>query len=450
MEKQIDTVTCNWFGDICSKPLIRVKPRNADDLITIIKDEDNYPAPVRAVGSNSSVTRCGVADKGTLVDMSAMNRIVEINKKTITVEAGALYVDVVQELQKQGLQFNINIDYGNLAMGTAACAHTKDGSFPGESGQLCSYAVGMKVVTTDGEKIEVTEEQPELLWAMRTSFGLLGIAYEVTFRVEPIKPLAFYHESFSIDEFIDRFPELKDRGEAMMYYLFPFQDGITVEFRRYRETGQPSDNNAWMMRNLSQRNIGPWSSRFILKYVPNHTLQNFLIDGNLRLFQALLNRLSSDSSVAADQVIRFPERAGSASFTFSLWAFPEDSMKDVFPSYFDFCKEHYEKHGYRTGMPSSGFRVSQDKHALLSYSHDGPVMTIDPVSSGGPGWSQFMDAYNEFGSRNGGIPLFNHTPQLSADHVEQAYGERYEAFRDFRQRLDPQNRFLNNYFAELL
>lgn len=448
MKKQIDTKICNWFGDICSHPIVVVQPSNAEDLITIVKDKTEYPSPVRAVGSNSSVTRCGVAESGTVVDMSEMNRIISIDEHTITVEAGALYVDVVQELKKKDLQLNINLDYGNISMGTAACTQTKDGSFYGQSGQLCSYAVGMQLITPNGKRLEVTEDQPELLHAMRTSFGLLGIAYEVTFRIEPLKPLAFYHETFALNAFIDRLPELKERDEAMMYYMFPFQDKITVEFRRYRESGKPEGNYAWTLRNLALRNIGPGSTRLISCYVPMKKLRNFLIDENLRLFRVLLNRLRSENSIAANQVIRFPEESGPASFTFSLWAFPENSFTDVLRSYFDFCKEYYHKHSYRIDLPSSGFRVNQDSNSLLSYSYDSPVMTIDPVSSGGPGWPEFMDEYNKFGSRHGGIPLFNHTPRLTAEQVKQAYGERFENFRNFQQKMDPQNRFLNNYFAE--
>jgi FAD/FMN-containing dehydrogenase len=308
----------------------------------------------------------------------------------------------------------------------------------------------MKLVTPEGDRLEVTEEQPELLQALRTSFGMLGIVYEVTFRIEPLKPLAFYHESFSLDAFIDRLPELQARNEAMMYYLFPFHDSVTVEFRRYREEGTPTDTRAWTLRNVAQRAVGPGSARLIERVVPKGKLRDVLLDTNLRLFQVLLNRQRSDDSVPADQVIRFPDRSGLGSFTFSLWAFPEDSFPDVLRAYFAFCKRYYTDHGYRTGMPSSGFRVSQDTKALLSYSHAGPVMTIDPVSSGGAGWSQFMDAFNDFGHRNGGIPFFNHTPQLTAEQVEKAYGERLETFRDVRERMDPQNRCLNDYFAKLL
>jgi hypothetical protein len=36
---------------------------------------------------------------------------------------------------------------------------------------------------------------------MRSSFGLFGIIFEVTFRVRPLVAMAVYHRRYSLDEF---------------------------------------------------------------------------------------------------------------------------------------------------------------------------------------------------------------------------------------------------------
>ncbi|MGH8162713.1 MAG: hypothetical protein ACREP1_00090 [Rhodanobacteraceae bacterium] len=92
----------------------------------------------------------------------------------------------------------------------------------------------MKVVLASGEILVVTEEQPELLQAMRSSYGLLGAIFEVTFRVKPLQRLAFHHESFTLDEFERQLPALVARGDSLMYYLYPFQDRVTVESHQLR------------------------------------------------------------------------------------------------------------------------------------------------------------------------------------------------------------------------
>ena len=63
------TVT-NWFGDLVSHPQIVVEAKSVGDIVPFLKDPDQYPSPVRAVGSNHSTTQGGMADGGTLIKMA--------------------------------------------------------------------------------------------------------------------------------------------------------------------------------------------------------------------------------------------------------------------------------------------------------------------------------------------------------------------------------------------
>jgi FAD/FMN-containing dehydrogenase len=229
----------NWFGNIASSPKVVVEPRNVEELIAILQNSEAYPSPVRAVGSNHSTTPCGAADDGTLVVMRHMNRILNIGPDTVTAEAGALYIDVAKELQKHSLQFHVSTEIGSLSLGSGACCGTKDASMPDEFGQVCSYAIAMKMVTPSGEVVEVTEEQPELLQAMRSSYGLFGIVYEVTFRVKPLRSMAVRHKTYRLKAFDRELPGLKARGDSIMMYINPFINKITVEFRRDRDDQDP-------------------------------------------------------------------------------------------------------------------------------------------------------------------------------------------------------------------
>src|SRR4051812_31205245 len=139
-----NTVT-NWFGDIISHPAVVVDANSVDDLLRVLKDPATYPSPVRAVGSNHSTAACGVADGGTLIRMK-MNRILNIGTDTLTVEAGAVHLQMAKALEAKGLQFYVNTEIGNLSAGSAAIAGTKDASFPGEYGQVGSYVTGIKMV----------------------------------------------------------------------------------------------------------------------------------------------------------------------------------------------------------------------------------------------------------------------------------------------------------------
>lgn len=441
--------THNWFGDIRATPAVVVRPTSVEELRAVVRDRDRYPSPVRAAGSNHSTTRCVVADSGTVVDMRGMNRILEIGDETVTAEAGALYIDVAKALEQKGRQFFVNIELGNLTMGSAACTHTKDASFQGEFGIVSSYAIGMKAVLPNGDVLEVTEAQPELLQAMRTSFGLLGIVFEVTFRTKPLRAMAVYHEIHRVGDIEQKLPELKARGESMMYYLFPFQDRMAIEFRRYGE-GPPRKRSLWRVRNLAWRTVIPGFGGFVRRFVPGRIVRHALLEGVAGTTRVMMPLLRAADTSAADQMIRYPEAAGFDRYTFSIWAFPEASFPAVVREYFALCRAYHRTHGYRCDVPNVGYRINQDTSSLFSYTYGGTVMTVDPVSTAGPAWPAFLDAYNEFCSHHNGAPLFNQTARLTAAQVAKAYGVRLEAFRALQRSCDPDHRFVNRYFAELL
>src|SRR3954470_2065304 len=210
-----NTVT-NWFGDIVSHPAVVVDANSVDDVVRVLKAPATYPSPVRAVGSNHSTAACGVADGGTLIRMK-MNRIQNIGTDTLTVEAGAVHLQMAKALEAKGLQFYVNTEIGNLSAGSAAIAGTKDASFPGEYGQVGSYITGVKMVLSSGDLLEVSEDSdPQLMQILRSIYGLLGIVYEVSYKIKPLTPMHVHHTTYNLKDFIAAFPDFKPLGYSTM------------------------------------------------------------------------------------------------------------------------------------------------------------------------------------------------------------------------------------------
>jgi hypothetical protein len=442
----------NWFGNIVSQPAVVVETASVQEIAAILKSPDKYPSPVRAVGSNHSTSACGTADGGTLIKMEKMSAIVEITGDTVTAQGGAIYIDVAKALEKRGLQFYVNTEIGSLSVGSAACCGTKDASMPGEFGQVNSYISRIKMVLPSGDLLEVTDAQPELMQKVRSSYGTFGIVYEATFRIRKIVPLAVSHETFSLDDFTAQLPRLKARGQSMMFYIFPFDDLITVEFRSYnpKAKGAP-DRVAWPLRNYMWATAGPLFCSQVERDVEDKDVRYGIINSFCALWRFKLeNLVSSRNTVATDQIIRYPKVADDSRYTFSLSAFPEAKYGSVLSEYFSFCKQYYAQTGYRTNMLNVGYWIAKDQGSLLSYSYDGPMMTIDPVSTGNPGWAEFLTAYNQFCAAHGGIPLFNQTDGITRDQVRQALGGRLTAFAAARKTYDPSGRLLNGYFRDML
>ena len=133
-------------------------------------------------------------------------------------------------------------------------------------------------------------------------------------------------------------------------------------------------------------------------------------------------------------------------YTFSLFAFASEEYPAALTSFFQFCNDYYAKYGYRSNLLYVGYRIAQDQKALLSYSYDGEVMTIDPVSTANPGWDDFLVAYNQFCVSLNGKPLPNQTPGLTAAMLQAAFGDKLQVLSDTRKQYDPENRLLNPYF----
>jgi len=446
-----NTVT-NWFGNIVSHPAVIVQAASVDDIVAVLKNPDRYPSPVRAVGSNHSTSPCGTADGGTLIEMSKMNAIVEIASDTVTAQGGAIYIDIAQELEQRQLQFYVNTEIGSLSAGSAACCGTKDASMPGEYGQVNSYVSSIKMVLPSGDLLEVTDDQPELMQKVRSSYGTFGIVYETTFRVRPILPMAVHHETFTLQDFTAQLPALKARGESMMFYIFPFDNLITVEFRHYNPGASGDPNRiAWPLRNYMWASAGPLFCSQVERDIADKDIRYGVINGFCAVWRFKLeNLVSSDYTIATDQIIRYPTVADDSRYTFSLSAFPETTYAAVLTDYFAFCKQYYAQQGYRTNMLNVGYWIAQDRSSLLSYSYDSGVMTIDPVSTGNPGWPEFLTAYNQFCSVHGGIPLFNQTDGITPAQMQQALGDRLTTFAAVRQSYDPSGRLLNAYFRDML
>lgn len=444
----------NWESGLSYRPDCVVRPQSIDDVVAVVTDTARYPSPVRAVGSLHSPARCSADDRGTMLDMTGMNKILEIQPDFVRAEAGALYIDISEELKAQGLQFPVNTEIGNVTVGAVACAATKDGSLPGNSGfgQVSSYVLGMKLVLPDGTVRSFSHDaHPEEMKLLRSSYGLCGIVVEVTLAVRPTSALSVQHMSMTPEEFKRRLPDYIRDDVSIMMYMFPFANQVTLELRQENPDATPSVSWVWALRNAFWRRWAPFFALSIKRLAPGKFARYRLSLGFLRVMRKSMDWfIRSKRSWPHAQLIRYPDDPGEVRYVFSMWAFKEDRFFEIFEKYVAFCHEHYERTGFMCDLPDVGYRIIQDQNALLSYSYDGNVMSIDPVSTGTAGWDEFLREYNAFCSENGGWPLFNQTKHLTAEQVRKSFGARLETFAAARREWDPQDRLLSSYFADLL
>jgi L-gulonolactone oxidase len=444
----------NWKGDITYRPAVIAFPETLDDIQKLVRDPVAFPTPVRVKGSHHSVTDCVVADGGTVLDMSRLTSIVRVDqaRMTVTMQAGVQLKDASSQLERLGLQFYVNVELGNLTVGSGACCGTKKASFHDgkrhESGQVSAYVVSLTVVTADGSAIVVDEREPALLEAMRSSYGMLGVVYEVTYKIKKLRPMRFTHTLYSLSEFAVAFEGIRREPNSAMFYIFPFIDRVVVE-RRWPSEGKISWFDVWKIRNFAWKQGAPFMGRVIGALPVGDAARAACLNAWFRVLSSGLTWLSGTRSSPENQIMRYPARGGFTAYTFSLWAFDDDKYVDALRAYLQFCKDYHRTTGYRCDMPSVGYRLAEENGILFSYSRNGFAATIDPVSTGGSGWATFLDAFNERSSEKNGRPLFNQTPRVTHEQAKHAFGEQIAAFVALRERLDPADRFYTAWFRYL-
>ena len=446
----------NYDGGITTTPQQVVYPQNVEEIQAVLRDPGRYPSPIRAMGSYHSLTPCASSD-GTVLRMSQMNKIISIDAQnnTFTAQAGLQMIDANHAMRGQNLQFMLNIEIGNMTLGSAACCHTKDALDGVEFGQVASYVTKIKWVTPDGDLAEASEDSnPELLRKLRTSYGLCGVIYEVTFRVKPIEQVHFSYTPRPIAEL----------SESEMAEWFNTSEGLvawtiddTVIFQRREkaaETGPLAGALAAARRRLwnhTEAAIG----RMIAEAKTSRGVQNIAqakwFRTNLLFYDAL--KLANGITISdPDKTVDYRQTPESDRYAFTFWAFRREAWLDHLRSYVQFRDEYFRKTGFRCNMPCGAYHIHKDTSALLSYSYDGDIFSIDPIHAPADlnQWFDFLKAFIDFAFARNGIPLLNQSPFVERRHVEQAYGERWRQFSAWVRETDPQGRMLNPFFASLL
>ena len=425
-----------------------VSPTTPTEIAQILTDTRRYPSPVRPVGSGSSTTRCATANGGTVIDLGEMNRVLRIDRDTVTVQPGISLAELAEILAEEGKELVGGFDLANRTVGGAVCAAGLEASIAGDAGQFAAHAVQIKVVSPTGRKFVVNESTKSLITLLRLSYGLLGVVYEITLRIRPVRGFTVQTAHTDFKEFAKLGPRLAAPGSGLKLYLLPFRDHIYMELRRPGTTGAGGKKLAWRLKDWAVYSALPGAARSIAFALPIRQLRYPLIDSLSEATQTLIgNPFVRSGSNAVEQSGRFRVLTGRSRFTYCTWAFPAADFGAVALAYKLFCKEHYARTGFRCDMPTIGFRLNQDKTALLSPSFDGPLITLSALSTQMDGWDDFVLDFAEFAAEHRGVPFFNQTRNATSDWVASRFDRRLAFFARVRRELDPHDRMLNQYFA---
>jgi FAD/FMN-containing dehydrogenase len=433
------------------RPRLILRPRNAEDLPTILAKPKSYPTPVRAMGADYSQARCVGGDGGTVLDMAGLDKILEIGEDRVRAQAGVRVGTLVRTLAERGLELPLTPEIGNISLGAVAMTTLPQPSYHDGVAQMSSCVTELKLVTPQGKQMVIAEKDRELMRVLRSSFGLLGIVHEVVLRVAPLQPVKIDYQVHAVDEYTRRHDGLLGAPGALRLHIAPFSDRVTVERRILDSERATTRSGIWQIRNSVMRNVLPAFGSSVGSVLSAPGLRNAVLSGVHRALNATQLRGTRGVVVHAHEWLRdLPAEPWRARYTRTLWAFPAADFPRVLKAYGAFCRAYYKQHHFRPNLVTTASRLHRDRGSLFSVSYGGPMMTLEPSSDGEKGWADFLIDFNDFASAEGGVPTFNQTRALKAEHVAKAFADRARLFSALRHRTDPLNRLYNSYFASLL
>src|SRR5688572_2703101 len=100
-------------------PATTIQVTTPTEIQQVLMDAKRYPNPLRPIGSGSATTRCVTASGGTQMDLSTMNRVLKIERDTVTVQPGISLPELAEVLSEEGLELVGGFDLANRTVGGA-------------------------------------------------------------------------------------------------------------------------------------------------------------------------------------------------------------------------------------------------------------------------------------------------------------------------------------------
>ncbi|MEM3066594.1 MAG: FAD-binding oxidoreductase [Nitrososphaerota archaeon] len=176
-------------------PTYVVRPHSTEEVSDIVKLANEQRIPVIPRGAGTNFVGAAVPSKsGIVIDLSGMNRIIEINPADLRciVEAGVVHAKLESELAKYGLYWPPDPGSSDACTMGGVIAMNAGGMRALKYGTTRDWVLGLKVVLPNGEVIKTGSGTLkgnagyDLTRLFVGSEGTLGIITEATLKLRPI------------------------------------------------------------------------------------------------------------------------------------------------------------------------------------------------------------------------------------------------------------------------
>ena len=175
------------------------RPSSTAEVVELLRQARSTGTPVTAAGAQTSTTGASITDRGTLLSLGGMARVIEVDveRRVVRAEAGAILGDVKRAAAEHGLLLAPDPTSEDWSTVGGAVACNASGARSLRYGATREHVVGLTVVTANGDVHALRRPgirkntagyefvHDPIDWFVGSE-GTLGVVTEAEFRLLPL------------------------------------------------------------------------------------------------------------------------------------------------------------------------------------------------------------------------------------------------------------------------
>ena len=416
----------NWSGGQTCQPAGRYDISSEDQLTSLLR---NTLGPIRPVGSGHSFSALVPTD-GHLVVIDQLSGILDSDAqaKQVTLGAGSRLGDLGAQLEAigQGMINLPDIDRQTVAGAIATGTHGTGVTLQA----LSSFITSLRLITPNGNVMDIDSSDEDLLHAARVNVGALGIVTQVTMQNRESYKLKKREWAAPTEDILANFDELAASHRHFEIFPLVYSDYSLV--LSIDETDEPIGQSE-----VEEEPSDDASIAESLGLSDNPTPAE-----RLRLSNATASRIQPTEAVDVSHKILSNVR--NSRFNEMEYSVPAEvgaeCLREILKTIYDEAIDVQFVLEYR-------YVGADDDWLSMSYG-DHPHATISIHRTASADYRPYFNRIEPIFWKYGGRPHWGKVHNLTHVELTELY-PRFKDFMELRRELDPQGRMLNPHLRAL-